>query len=60
MQGAETAKAMESAVLFFRKHNVTIDTIRMDNQSSPEVRAIRRKLTVQNELLGPGKITSSQ
>jgi hypothetical protein len=40
MQGAETAKAIKSAALFFRQHNVTLDTIRMDNQSSPEVRAI--------------------
>jgi hypothetical protein len=34
MQGAETAKAIKSAVLFFRQHNVTLDTIRMDNQST--------------------------
>ena len=53
MQGAETAKAMKSAVLFFRQHNVTLDTTRMDNQSSPEVRAIADELGLKWELVNP-------
>jgi len=53
MQGAETAKAIKSAVLFFRKHDVTINTIRMDNQSSPEVRAIAEDLGLTWELVNP-------
>jgi hypothetical protein len=40
MTGAATAVAVKAAVTFFRKHHVIINTIRMDNQSSPEVRQL--------------------
>jgi hypothetical protein len=36
MKGTNTAAAIKKAVLFFRQRNVHLDTIRMDNQSSPE------------------------
>ena len=53
MHGAETAKAMKAAILFFRQHNVALDTIRMDNQSSPEVKQLAIKLNLQCDLVSP-------
>jgi hypothetical protein len=39
MQGPETATAITTAAVeFYRQHSVQLDTIRMDNQSSPEAR----------------------
>jgi hypothetical protein len=46
MQGPETATAITSAVEFYRQHGVQLDTIRMDNQSSPEARAAANKLSL--------------
>jgi hypothetical protein len=46
MQGPETATAITAAVEFYRQHGVQLDTIRMDNQSSPEARAAANKLSL--------------
>ncbi len=46
MRGIETAAAVKAAVLFFRKQHIELDTIRMDNQSSPEVRAVALELNL--------------
>ena len=53
LTGADTAVAMEAAVLFFRAQNVKLDTIRMDNQSSPEVRELATRLNLQWDLVSP-------
>ena len=53
MRGIETAAAVKAAVLFFRKQHIELDTIRMDNQSSPEVRAVAIELELKWELVNP-------
>ncbi len=53
MTGLDTAAALKAAVLFFRERNVTIDTIRMDNQSSPEVRAVATELKLVWNIINP-------
>jgi hypothetical protein len=53
MRGVDTAAAVKAAVLFFREQNVDLDTIRMDNQSSPEVRAVANDLKLKWELVNP-------
>ena len=53
MRGVDTAAAVKAAVLFFRERNVDLDTIRMDNQSSPEVRAVADDLKLKWELVNP-------
>jgi hypothetical protein len=51
LKGTETAVAIKSAVLFFRNKHVHLDTIRMDNQSSPEVRELAVELNLKWELV---------
>ncbi len=53
MTGALTSVAIEAAVGFFRGHNVFLDTIRMDNQSSPEVRELAIELKLEWDLVNP-------
>jgi hypothetical protein len=54
MQGPETATAITAAVEFYnRQHGVQLDTIRMDNQFSPEARAAATKLSLKWELISP-------
>ena len=53
LKGSDTAAAMKSAVLFFRSKNVQLNTIRMDNQSSPEVRALAVELELEWDLVNP-------
>jgi hypothetical protein len=53
MKGPAMATAIKSAVLFFRKQNVCLDTIRMDNQSSPEVKQIAAELDLELDLVNP-------
>ncbi len=53
MKGPATATAVKSAVLFFRKQNVHLDTIRMDNQSSPEIKQTAEELDLQLDLVNP-------
>jgi hypothetical protein len=53
LTGTDTAAAMKSAVNFFRDHNVRLDTIRMDNQSSPEVRQLAKEMDLKWELVNP-------
>ncbi len=48
MTGAATAVAIKSAVTFFRDKRVTLTTIRMDNQSSPEVRQLALELDLRS------------
>jgi hypothetical protein len=53
LTGKETAEALEATILFFRKHRVVLDTIRMDNQTSPEIRAMATSLDLKWELVNP-------
>jgi hypothetical protein len=53
LTGKETAEALEATILFFRKHHVALDTIRMDNQTSPEIRAMATSLGLEWELVNP-------
>ena len=53
MKGAETAAAITSAVRFFRDQLVDLTTIRMDNQSSPEVRQAAKDLKLEWDLVNP-------
>ncbi len=39
LKGAHTAQAFEDTVVFYRSKGVLLDGIRLDNQSSPELRA---------------------
>ena len=53
MKGPETAAAITAAVLFFRTKNIVLTTIRMDNQSSQEVRQAALDLHLEWELVNP-------
>jgi hypothetical protein len=53
MTGMTTAVAIEAEVEFFRARNVFLDTIRMDNQSSPEVRELAIELNLKWDLVSP-------
>jgi hypothetical protein len=53
MKGPDTATAIKSAVLFFRNKRIVINTLRMDNQSSPEVRQMASDLLLSWELVSP-------
>jgi hypothetical protein len=53
MTGAATAVAIKSAITFFREQNVVLKTIRMDNQSSPEVRQVAIDLMLDWDLVTP-------
>ena len=53
MTGAATAVAIKAAVTFFRDKQVTLTTIRMDNQSSPEVRQLAHELDLQWDIVTP-------
>ncbi len=53
MTGADTAVAIEAAVRFFREQNVLLDTLRMDNQSSPEVKQLAIELDLKWDLVSP-------
>ena len=53
LRGPETAAAVKSAVAFFRQYHITLDTIRMDNQSSPELQQVAVELNLSWELVNP-------
>ncbi len=53
MKGPETAAAITAAVTFFRAKRIVLKTIRMDNQSSPEVRQAALDLDLVWELVNP-------
>jgi hypothetical protein len=53
LQGPETATAITSTVEFFRKHGVQLDTIKMDNQSSPGTGQSEPKGTQQSQTCDP-------
>jgi hypothetical protein len=53
MTGADTAVVIRAAVCFFRTRNVVLDTIRMDNQSSPEVKELAVELNLKWDLVSP-------
>ena len=53
MRGPDTAAALTTAVNFFRTKGIVLDTIRMDNQSSPEVRQAALELKLEWELVNP-------
>jgi hypothetical protein len=55
MKGASTAAALTTAVEFFRFKGITLDNIRMDNQSSPEF-----KTAAANLGLTPNLVASMQ
>jgi hypothetical protein len=45
--------AIKSAVMFFREQHVVLTTIRMDNQSSPEVRQLAIDLDLKWDIVTP-------
>jgi hypothetical protein len=51
LRGPDTAAAVTAAVECFRKHGVILNKIRMDNQSSPEVREAAKSLHLTWELV---------
>ncbi len=53
LKGKDTAEALKSTITFFRKQNVSLDTIRMDNQTSPEMRDMAVELDLAWELVNP-------
>ena len=53
LKGRDTAEALKSTITFFRKHSVNLDTIRMDNQTSPEMREMATELDLTWELVNP-------
>jgi hypothetical protein len=53
LRGPETAAAITAAVECFRNHGVVLNKIRMDNQSSLEVRAAATTLHLTWELVNP-------
>ncbi len=53
LQGNDTADAIERTVKFFRDQNVVLNKLRMDNQSSPEVRSMATRLNVEWDLVNP-------
>jgi hypothetical protein len=53
LRGLDTATALKATVEFFRKNKVILDTLRMDNQSSPEVRQMASDLHLEWELVNP-------
>jgi hypothetical protein len=53
LRGLDTAAAIRSAVVFFRSKDIVLDTIRMDNQSSPEVRQTVADLNMEWDLVKP-------
>jgi hypothetical protein len=44
LKGTQTAEALVKTVQFYRSHGIILDDIRMDNQTSPELRAVAVKL----------------
>jgi hypothetical protein len=55
LKGAQTAEALVNAVTFFRSKGIILDDTRMDNQTSPELRAAAIKLG-----LTKGLVSSNQ
>jgi hypothetical protein len=53
LQGNDTADAIERTVKFFRDQNVVLNKLRMDNQSSPEVRSMATRLNLEWDLVNP-------
>jgi hypothetical protein len=53
LRGPETATAIKAAVEFFRKHDVQLTKIRMDNQLSPEAKQMAIDLDLEWELVLP-------
>jgi hypothetical protein len=53
LTGKDTADALKKTVLFFRKQGVALDTLRMDNQTSQEIRAMAISLDLTWELVNP-------
>ena len=51
LKGAQTAEALVKAVQFFRSKGITLDETRMDNQTSPELRAAAIKLGLTKNLV---------
>jgi hypothetical protein len=50
---AQTTQALTASVNFFRKHGIILDTLRMDNQQSHDLRETARILKLQMEFIAP-------
>jgi hypothetical protein len=48
LRAAQTTKALTTSVNFFRKHGIILDTLRMDNQQSCDLRETARILKLHN------------
>ncbi len=53
LNAAQTTQALTASVNFFRKHGITLDTLRMDNQQSYDLRETARVLKLQMEFIAP-------
>jgi hypothetical protein len=51
LKGAHTAQALEYTVVFYRSKGVLLDGLRLDNQSSPELRATAAKFATIRHLV---------
>jgi hypothetical protein len=53
LRAAPTTKALTAAVNFFRKHGITLDTLRMDNQRSIDLQEKAKELKLTIEYISP-------
>ena len=53
LRAAQTTQALTASVNFFRKHGIILDTLRMDNQQSYDLRETARILKLQMEFIAP-------
>ncbi len=53
LRAAQTIKALTASVDFFRSHGIILDTLRMDNQQSYDLRETARILKLKKEFIAP-------
>ncbi len=53
LRAAQTTQALMASVNFFRKHGIILDTLRMDNQQSYDLRETARILKLHMEFIAP-------
>ena len=51
LKGAQTAESLTKTLSFFREKGVVIDSLRVDNQSSPEFRAAAKSVQIISDLV---------
>ncbi len=53
LRATQTTEALTASVNFFRKHGIILDTLRMDNQQSYDLRETARSLELHMEFIAP-------